>query len=139
MGWNDTVIQEFRAGKARIADMFDQGSLLLLHTVGAKSGQPRTSPVAFFHDGDRILVVASAAGSDHHPDWYHNLRANPKVQVELWEDGELKTIPAGARTADDTEHDQLWAQIVAHAPGFGEYQTKTSRKIPVVVVEPAGS
>lgn len=136
MSWNDTVIEQFRAGDARIADMFDRGSLLLLHTVGAKSGEPRISPVAFFRDGERILVVASAAGRDQHPAWYHNLLANPKVQVELWQDDKLTTISGAARPAGDGEREQLWEQITAVAPGFAEYQTKTTRKIPVVVVEP---
>jgi deazaflavin-dependent oxidoreductase (nitroreductase family) len=136
MGWNDTVIEEFRAGNARIADRFDKGALLLLHTVGAKTGEPRISPVAFFHDGDRLLVVASAAGRQHHPAWYHNLVANPKVQVEVWEDDELKTITATARATGDDEREELWAWIVERAPGFGDYQTMTTRQIPVVVVEP---
>lgn len=136
MSWNDTVIEQFRAGDARIADMFDRGALALLHTTGAKSGEPRISPLAYFHDGDRILLVASAAGAERHPAWYHNLLANPKVQVEIWEDDELKTITATARQADDDLRERLWPQITAVAPGFAEYQTKTSRKIPVVVVEP---
>jgi deazaflavin-dependent oxidoreductase (nitroreductase family) len=137
MNWNDTVIEEFRAGNARIADRFDQGSLLLLHTAGAKSGQPRTSPVAFFRDGDRLLIVASAAGRDQNPAWYHNLLANPQVQIELWDDGELKTITGTARATVDDEREQLWTQITARAPGFANYQTKTTRQIPVVVVDPA--
>jgi deazaflavin-dependent oxidoreductase (nitroreductase family) len=138
MSWNDMVIEEFRAGNARIADRFDRGALLLLHTTGAKSGDPRISPVAFFRDGDRLLVVASAAGRDHHPAWYHNLVTNPKVQVEVWEDGELKTITATASAADDDAREKLWAQIVARAPGFAEYQTMTTRQIPIVVVDPVG-
>jgi deazaflavin-dependent oxidoreductase (nitroreductase family) len=136
MSWNDTVIEEFRAGNARIADMFDRSALLLLHTVGAKTGEPRTSPVAFFRDGDRLLIVASAAGRDQNPAWYHNLLANPKVQVDLWENDELKTITGTARVPVDDERERLWAQITAVAPGFAGYQTKTTRQIPVVVLDP---
>ncbi|HEY0813023.1 MAG TPA: nitroreductase family deazaflavin-dependent oxidoreductase [Pseudonocardia sp.] len=139
MGWNDMVIEQFRAGNTRVADQFDRDSLLLLHTTGAKSGQPRIAPVAHFRDGDRVVIVASAAGSDHHPDWYHNLLANPTVQSEVWENGELKTTTATARTVGDGERDKLWSEIVAQAPGFGEYQTKTTRQIPIVVLEPAGA
>ena len=136
MSWNDTVIEEFRAGNARIANMFDRGALALLHTTGAKSGEPRISPLAYFRDGDHIVLIASAAGSDRHPAWYHNLVANPKVQVDVWEGNELKTVTGTAQAAGDTERERLWAQITAVAPGFAEYQTKTSRQIPVVVVEP---
>jgi deazaflavin-dependent oxidoreductase (nitroreductase family) len=139
MGWNETVIEEFRAGNARIADRFDQDALLVLHTVGAKSGQPRVSPLAYFRDGDHLLIVASAAGRDQNPAWYHNLLANPEVQVEVWEDGELKTIKGAAHAAADGEREKLWARIAARAPGFADYQTMTTRQIPVVMVEPVSS
>jgi deazaflavin-dependent oxidoreductase (nitroreductase family) len=131
--WNARVIADFEAGKARIADMFDRSALLLLHTVGARSGQPRRSPVAYLPDGDRLLIVASAAGRDGNPAWYHNLVANPRVGVQRWDGDTLETFDAIATpAADRQERDRLWAKVVAVAPGFADYQTKTDRVIPVV-------
>lgn len=133
--WNDTVIEQFRAGEQRIASMFDRSSLLLLHTTGAKSGQPRTSPLAYFALDDQIVIVASAAGREAHPAWYFNLLANPEVTIERWHDDAIETIEAKAVPADSAERDQLWAHITSRAPGFAEYQSKTSRVIPVVVLQ----
>jgi len=130
--WNEQVIDEFRAGKERIANMFDRSALLLLHTVGARSGEPRTSPVAYFRDGERYLVVASAAGRDQHPAWYFNLLAHPEVTAEVWADDAIDAFPATAAPLEGEERDALWAQITAQAPGFADYQTKTTRVIPVV-------
>jgi deazaflavin-dependent oxidoreductase (nitroreductase family) len=133
--WNDQVIEQFRAGKERIADMFDRSALLLLHTTGARTGQPRTSPVAYFRDGDRYLVVASAAGRDQHPSWYLNLVANPQVTAEVWADDAIDEFEATAVPVEGAERDALWADLTAKAPGFAEYQRKTSRIIPVVALQ----
>jgi deazaflavin-dependent oxidoreductase (nitroreductase family) len=137
MSWNDLVIEQFRAGQERIVDRFDRDFLVLLHTTGARSGEPRTSPVACFADGDHLLVVASAAGRPKHPAWYHNLVANPKVSLERWNGDTLETFDAVARPAEGPERDELWAKIVSWAPGFGEYQHNTDRLIPVVILERA--
>jgi deazaflavin-dependent oxidoreductase (nitroreductase family) len=133
--WNDQVIEEFRAGKERIADMFDRSALLLLHTVGARTAQPRTSPVAYFRDGDRYLVVASAAGRDQHPSWYFNLVATPQVTAEVWTDDGIDEFEATAVTLEGDERDALWAELTAKAPGFADYQTRTSRVLPVVALQ----
>jgi deazaflavin-dependent oxidoreductase (nitroreductase family) len=130
--WNDQVIAQFRAGNERIADMFDRSALVVLTTTGAKSGQPRISPLVHFADGDDLLIVASAAGADTHPAWYFNLLANPKASVELWQDGAIASFEVTAAPVAGEERDRLYAGIVAQAPGFGEYQEKTSRVIPVV-------
>ena len=135
--WNDAVIMEFRAGNARIADRFDREALLLLHTTGARSGEERVSPVACFTGDGRILVVASAAGRPDHPAWYFNLTANPQVTVEIWQDGELRSLVATASTLPPAERTPAWAEITTVMPGFAEYETMTDRVIPVVELTPA--
>jgi deazaflavin-dependent oxidoreductase (nitroreductase family) len=136
MDWNETVIAQLRAGEARIADTFDRDALLLLHTTGARSGEPRVSPVAYFEGGDHLLVVASKAGADSHPAWYHNLLAHPSVAVERWVGDRFESAPVTARALDGEERDRAWAQITSRAPGFGEYQKQTERVIPVVELTP---
>ena len=133
--WNTRVIEEFRAGHERVADMFVRDQLLILHTIGARSGQERVSPLAFLREGERLLVVASAAGAPKHPAWYFNVVADPGVRLELWEDGELVTVDARAEVPEGAEQERLRASVFAQAPGFADYQTKTDRVIPVVVLE----
>jgi deazaflavin-dependent oxidoreductase (nitroreductase family) len=132
--WNDQVIEQFLAGAPRIADMFDRDALLLLDTVGARTGQARTSPVMYLTDGDGLVIVASKAGADTNPAWYANLLATPKVTVRRWVDGDLRTEEWIAAPTEGAERDRLWNRVVAVAPGFGDYQTKTSRVIPVVAL-----
>ena len=136
MGWNDAVIEQFLQGKQRIADTFDRDFLILLETTGAKTGLRRTSPVGSFPDGDRVLIVASKAGADTNPDWFHNLVANPTVGVRRWDNDELTEYEATATVLQGAERDQAFDRIVQAAPGFGEYQTKTDRVIPVVALHP---
>jgi deazaflavin-dependent oxidoreductase (nitroreductase family) len=132
--WNEVVIQQFKAGEERIAGMFDRSALLLLHTRGAKSGELRTSPVAYFTFDDRIVIVASAAGADKHPAWYFNLLANPEVTIERWQDDALESVTAKAEPIEGPERDRLWGEITSMAPGFAEYELKTSRVIPLVAL-----
>jgi deazaflavin-dependent oxidoreductase (nitroreductase family) len=136
MGWNDAVIEQFLEGKQRIADTFDRDFLILLDTTGAKTGRRRTSPVGSFADGDRLLIVASKAGADTNPDWFHNLVAHPTVGVRRWENDELTEFEATATVLRGAERDRAFERIVQSAPGFGEYQTKTDRVIPVVALQP---
>jgi deazaflavin-dependent oxidoreductase (nitroreductase family) len=110
--------------------------LILLDTIGAKSGLRRTAPVGCFVDGDRLLIVASKAGADTNPDWFHNLVANPMVGVRRWENDELTEYEATATVLHGAERDRAFDWIVQGAPGFGEYQTKTDRVIPVVALQP---
>ena len=136
MGWNDAVIEQFLAGNERIADTFDRDYLILLDTTGAKTGQTRTSPVACFEDAGRLLVVASKAGADTHPAWFHNLVANPTVHVRRWEDGALASYDAVATVLEGEERAAAWDWITSRSPGFADYQTRTSRVIPVVALAP---
>jgi len=133
--WNVRVIEQFKAGEERIAGMFDRSSLLLLHTKGAKSGQQRTSPLAYFVFDDQIVITASAAGADANPAWYFNLLAHPQVTIERWQGDVIESVEVTAVPLEGSRRDQLWDQITSMAPGFAAYQTKTSRLIPVVALQ----
>jgi deazaflavin-dependent oxidoreductase (nitroreductase family) len=179
--FNDQIIEEFRANEGRVGGMFEGAPMALLTTTGRKSGEPRISPLYFHRDGDTVVVAASKGGSDKHPMWYLNLKANPKVQVQI-KSGEPRVSPlvytggdggdgyviaaskagadthpawylnieadpsvqceigtekfaAHARIAEGEERDRLWEAHVAAMPNFREYEDKTSRVIPMVVLE----
>ena len=105
--------------------------MLLLTTTGAQSGQPRLVPLVFTRDGEQYVILGSKGGAPTHPAWYHNLLANPIVTVEV--DGE--TFKARARVTEGAERERLWEQHATINPGFRDYQQRTSRVIPVVVLE----
>jgi deazaflavin-dependent oxidoreductase (nitroreductase family) len=131
--WNQQIIDEFRANGGKVGGQFAGADLLILRTIGAKSGQLRESPVAYFADSDgSMVVVASKAGLPTNPAWYHNLKANPKFDVEVG----TATVPVTAEEITGAEYEAKWAEIVAKAPGFGEYQKKTTRVIPLVRLTP---
>ena len=127
---NKTIIEEFRANGGKVGGPFAGRTLLLLHTVGAKSGQSRINPVAYIRDGDRLVIIASKGGAPTNPDWFHNLTANPLVTVEAG----TETFQARATIAAEPEQTRLYSQMVAVMPGFGEYQRRTKRVIPVVIL-----
>jgi deazaflavin-dependent oxidoreductase (nitroreductase family) len=130
--FNKAIIEEFRANSGKVGGYFAGRPLLLLHTVGAKSGKPRVNPLAFVTDGDKIILIASKSGADSNPDWYYNLLANPAVQVELG----TEQFQAQARAVtEEPERSRLFAKMVEQMPGFAEYEQKTQRKIPAVVIE----
>src|SRR5689334_17467222 len=130
--YNQPIIDEFRANNGKVGGYFAGANLLLLHTVGAKSGQARTNPVAYVTDGDRLVVIASKGGADSNPDWYYNVLANPNVTVEVGDEQfQARAIPV----TEEPERSRLYAKMVAHMPGFAEYEKKTGRKIPAVVLE----
>lgn len=132
--WNSKIIDEFRANGGKVGGQFDGAPLLLLHTTGARTGQERVNPVMYRTDGDRLVVFASKAGADTNPDWFHNLRAHPRVTVEVG----TETREAVARVADDSERTRLWEAQKSEWPGFAGYEQRTGRQIPVVILEPAG-
>ena len=125
---NQAVIQEFRANQGRVGGGFAGAPLLLLHTRGARSGAERVHPVMYLELAGRTFVFASKAGADSNPDWYHNLLAHPEVEVELGG----TTRSAQAVPVTGAERDRIYAEQVQRFPGFGEYQAKTTRVIPVV-------
>ncbi|WBB71224.1 nitroreductase family deazaflavin-dependent oxidoreductase [Micromonospora sp. WMMD1128] len=131
--WNDKIIEEFRANGGQVGGQFAGAPLLLLHTVGAKSGQPRVHPMMYQKLDGGWAVFASKAGAPTNPDWYHNVRAQPRVRAEIGTD----TVELVARVADGDERERIWSAQKAAYPGFADYERKTSREIPVVVLEPA--
>jgi deazaflavin-dependent oxidoreductase (nitroreductase family) len=131
--WNQQVIDEFRANGGKVAQ-FGDADMVILHHTGAKSGQPRETPLVSRIDGEDVLIFASKAGAPTHPDWYHNLVANPRATIEIG----TETRDVVARVAQGEEHDRLWARQKQEMPGFAEYEaTAGGRVIPVVVLEPA--
>ncbi|MEN2419352.1 nitroreductase/quinone reductase family protein [Streptomyces rimosus] len=131
--FNQSVIDEFRANEGKVGGPFEGGDLLLLTTTGAKSGKPYTTPLGYVREGDLLLVVGSNLGGPRDPDWYHNLLAHPQVRVELG----TETYEAIAVPAEGERRDRLFAQVVRVAPGYADYQARTTRTLPVVVLEPA--
>ena len=131
--FNTNLIADLRANQGQATSgPFRGGTVLILTTTGAKSGETRENPLAYTRTGDDYVVIASKGGAPTHPAWFHNLLANPEVKVEVL--GE--TIPVRARVAEGEEHQRLYDAQAAVMPGFADYQRKTTRKIPVVVLEP---
>jgi deazaflavin-dependent oxidoreductase (nitroreductase family) len=127
---NLAIINEFRANGGKVGGPFAGRTLLLLQTVGAKSGQNRVNPVAYIKDGDRLVIIASKGGAPTNPDWYYNLLAHPEVTVEVG----TEQFRVRATVAAEPERSRLYAQMVAMMPGFAEYQQRTTRVIPVILL-----
>ena len=132
--WNAKIIEEFRANAGKVGGPFEGATLLLLHTSGAKSGKERVNPMMYRRVGDNYVVFASKAGAPTNPDWYHNLVANPAVRAEIG----TQTLDLTARVAESAERERIWTAQKADYPGFADYEAKTTRQIPVVILEPAG-
>ena len=126
--WNANIIEEFRANQGKVGGPFEGAPVLLLHTTGAKSGRERVNPMMYLRDGERVFVFASKAGADTHPDWFHNLVANPVVEAEIG----TTTMSGTASALDEDERRRVYAIQAERFPGFAEYEKKTSRVIPVV-------
>lgn len=131
--FNKSIIDEFRTNAGKVGGQFANADLLLLHTTGAKSGQPRVSPLAYFRIDGKLIIIGSFAGSPVSPAWVHNLRANPRARVEIG----TEQFPVTARELPSDERDALFEKVTAAAPGFAEYQSKTSRVIPLFELQPA--
>jgi deazaflavin-dependent oxidoreductase (nitroreductase family) len=131
--FNTTIIEEFRANQGEVGGNFAGAPVLLLHTVGAKSGQPRVHPMMYQKVPDGYAVFASKGGAPTNPDWYHNLVAHPEVQAEIG----ANTVDLVARLAEGEERDEIWTKQKADYPGFADYESKTTRQIPVIVLQPA--
>lgn len=129
--WNRRMIEEFRANEGKVGGMWEGRPLLLLTTTGARSGYPHTTPTMYLRDGDRLLIFATKRGEPTNPDWYHNLLAHPQVTVEVGPE----TYEATATVLNGEERDRLYARQAELNPQFGEYQKKTTRKIPVIALE----
>ncbi len=132
--FNQSVIEEFRANGGRVGGNFQGATLLLLKTTGAKSGEPRTTPLMYMADGERLIIVGSAAGADTHPAWFHNLMASRRARAEVGAD----EFDVRAELLAGEEHERLWQKLTARAPGFAQYQEKTARRIPLIALSRAG-
>lgn len=130
--YNTAIIEEFRANNGKLGGQWEGSKLVLVNTIGAKSGQVRTIPLAFLKQNDRVYIVGSAAGSEKHPDWYHNLVANPDITWELGDE----PIAGKASLLEGEERASAWNDIVAALPFFGNYQEQVSREIPVFALTP---
>ncbi len=129
---NKNIIEEFRTNSGKVGGRFEGRTLLLLHTKGAKSQQERINPVAYIKDGDRFVIIASKGGAPTHPDWYHNVVANPLVTVEVG----TETFQVRAKVSEEPERTRLYDKMVEVMPGFDDYRRKTTRVIPVIVLTP---
>ena len=131
--FNTKLIEEYRANGGKVSGPFANAPLLLLTTTGAKSGKQRTIPIVYTRDGDRYIVIASKGGMPTNPDWYHHLVANPQATIEVG----TETIPVDAELLNSgEERDRLYRAQADLMPNFDEYQQKTTRVIPVVVLTP---
>ncbi len=132
-GFNQQIITEFRANGGKVGGPFAGGHLLLLTTTGARSGQPRTIPLGYPPDEDRIIVIASHLGAPSHPDWYHNLVAHPEATVELGSE----RFRVRAMVIEGEERERLWNRLAEQMSFLVEHQQKTTRQIPLVALERA--
>lgn len=133
--WNGGIIEEFRANDGKVGGRFEGRPLLLLHHRGARTGTERVNPLAYqtLPDGS-FAIFGSRGGSPRNPDWFHNVRENPGVIVEVG----TERIEAKARVAEGEERERIWEKQKKEMPGFADYERQTDRQIPVIVIEPVG-
>jgi deazaflavin-dependent oxidoreductase (nitroreductase family) len=132
--FNSAIVEEFRTHGGRVGGPFEGAPLLLLTSVGAKSGQPRTTPVMYLPDGERMVIFASKAGAPTNPAWFHNLLANPSATVEVG----TESFDVDATVASGEERQRLYGRQSQLYPQFADYAQKTTREIPVVVLQRRG-
>lgn len=126
--FNANTIEEFRANNGKVGGMFEGAPILILHTTGAKSGLPRETPLMYLDHQDRLFIFASKAGADSHPDWYHNIKANSSVSIEIG----TETVQKTATESEPEDRATIYAEQETRFPQFKEYQEGTSRIIPVI-------
>jgi deazaflavin-dependent oxidoreductase (nitroreductase family) len=131
--FNTKIINEFRENGGQVGGPFEGAQLLILHTTGAKSGAVRENPVVYKDLGGSYAVFASKAGAPTNPDWYYNILAHPDIEAEIG----TQKVALKARVAGKQERDEIWVPWKTANPGFAEYEAKTSREIPVVILDPA--
>jgi deazaflavin-dependent oxidoreductase (nitroreductase family) len=129
--WNRPIIDEFRSNEGRVGGRFQGAPMLLLHSFGRKTGKERVNPVVYQPIGVNFAVFASKGGAPTNPDWYRNLVANPEVKIEVGTD----VVSVKARVAQGEERDEIWERQKKVMPGFAEYEKRTPRQIPVIILE----
>ncbi len=132
--FNRAIIEEFRSHGGKVGGPFEGKPVLLLTTIGARSGERRTTPVLYLRDGERMVIFASKAGAPENPAWYHNLLANPSVTVEVGNE----TVEASAVVTAGEERERLFRRQADLNPQFDDYAARTTREIPVVALQRAG-
>ncbi|MDH3194324.1 MAG: nitroreductase family deazaflavin-dependent oxidoreductase [Acidimicrobiia bacterium] len=130
--WNHSIIEEFRANNGVVGGPFAGATLLLLHTTGAQTGRERISPLMYQQLDDGYAVFASKAGASSNPDWYHNILANPQVSIEIGD----RSLACQASVASPEERAPIWERQKAAHGGFAEYEARTEREIPVILLRP---
>ena len=125
--WNQKIIEEFRANEGKVGGYFEGAHMVLIHHIGARSGKERVNPVTYLPDGDDMVIAATKSGAPTNPDWYHNLKAHPRITVEVG----TATFPVEAAEVTGAERDELCRRLVELRPGFAAYETKTSRIFPM--------
>ena len=128
--YNSQIIEEFHANEGKVGGPFEGATLLLLTHRGAKTGTARTNPLAYIEEDGRYFVFGSKGGASTNPDWYHNLRANPDATIEIG----TKKFDVTAEVLTGEERDRVWTRNVRERPAFGDYEKRTSRKIPVIAL-----
>jgi deazaflavin-dependent oxidoreductase (nitroreductase family) len=129
--FNTKMIEEFRANEGRVGGPWAGTTLILIHHIGARSGTERVTPLGYSRQGDgRFAIVASNGGSPAHPGWYYNLKANPRIKVEVG----TETLTVLAEELDGTARAGLWPKLIAEYPSIGEYQARATRQIPVFML-----
>jgi deazaflavin-dependent oxidoreductase (nitroreductase family) len=129
--FNNKIIEEFRSNEGRVTGLLAGTPMILIHHIGARSGIERVTPLACSPQGDRrYVIVASNGGSATHPDWYYNLKANPKIEVEVG----TQKFAVLAQELEGAARAKLWPELVAASPSLGDFETKTTRHIPLFVL-----
>lgn len=129
--WNDKIIAEFRANEGKVGGPFEGAPMVILTSTGAKTGKPHTNPLMYLPDGNRVVVFASMGGAPDNPQWFNNLVANPDATAEVG----TEQFKVRAVVTQGEERDRLFEEQKKRYPQFAEYETKTTRKIPVVALE----
>jgi deazaflavin-dependent oxidoreductase (nitroreductase family) len=132
---NAPIIEEFRANAGRVGGYFEGATMLLLLTRGTRTGLPRTKPLVYLPDGDRLVVFGTNGGSPQEPHWVRNVLADPSPAIEIAADGGTETVPVRASQISGPERDELYARQIERRPGFAEYPKKTSRVFPAIALE----
>ena len=136
--WNQKTIDEWHAKNGRGVGMWGD-HVLLMTATGAKSGERITTPLVFGRDGDDYIIVASKGGAPTHPTWFYNLKKNPEVEVEAPADEGTEKFKARARVVDDrAERDRLFKEMTEIWPSYADYEKRTERLIPVLILERRG-
>ena len=125
--WNQHIIEEFRANGGKVGGYFEGAHMILIHHIGARSGIERINPLTYLPDGQDMVIAATKGGAPTNPDWYHNLKAHPRIQVEVG----TETFTVEATEVTGEERDELWRRLVELRPGFADYETKTTRVFPM--------